>query len=109
MNNRIVYACMIALVAAMLALVLAPSTARAAGVGDPTPPPRGLYVARTEQVIGTNLLSVTLSNGAHAVLKPCRFEDGRNCYWDASIRGNHRGRSLIVMKGHVFKMGHDLM
>lgn len=102
MNNRIVYACLAALVAAMLALVLAPSTARAAEASD-------LYVARTEQVTGTNLLSVTLSNGAHAVLTPCRFEDGRNCYWDASVRGNHRGRSLIVMKGHVFKMGHDLM
>jgi hypothetical protein len=30
----------------------------------------------------------------HIPAKPCKFEDSRNCYWDAGVRGNGKGRSF---------------
>jgi hypothetical protein len=35
----------------------------------------------------------------HTGYKPCVTEDSDGpCYWDASVRGNHEGRSFTVTK-----------
>lgn len=74
---------------------------------DPTPAPAGLHVTHIQPVdsgplAGTGRIIVTLSNERSDVLKPCRVEDGRHCYWDASSRGNGIGRDYIVTRGHRF-------
>lgn len=73
---------------------------------DPTPPP-GLHVTRIVYIdsgpwADTGRMIVTLSNHKSDVLKPCRTEDGRHCYWNAQIRGDGRGDSFIVTRGHRF-------
>lgn len=86
----------------LLALVLsAPTPAHA----DPTPAPRGLYVAYVEPLgpPGSPIF-IELSNGKQDVLTPCKYEDGRHCYWNAGTRGNGKGRSYLVTRGHVFYM-----
>ena len=35
-------------------------------------------------------------------LRPCRYEDSRNCFWDASSRGNGVGNSFIDLNGKVY-------
>lgn len=30
--------------------------------------------------------------------KPCKYEDSKNCVWDAKHRGNGKGRSFICSK-----------
>jgi hypothetical protein len=57
---------------------------------------RVTYVERFR--FGT-LRYVELNDGSTWHLRPCRFEDGRHCYWDAHTRGNHIGRSFIVVRG----------
>lgn len=32
--------------------------------------------------------------GWHIPAKPCKTEDSSNCYWDAGVRGNGKGRSF---------------
>lgn len=33
-------------------------------------------------------------------LNPCLYEDGDNCWWDASTMGNGIGDSFVVIKGN---------
>lgn len=51
--------------------------------------------------IGARRLFVELNNGAAYRLNPCRYEDGRQCYWDADDRGNGVGRSFVAVSGRV--------
>lgn len=44
---------------------------------------------------------IELSNGAAYKLSPCRYEDGRQCYWSGSTMGNRSGRSFVVVAGRV--------
>lgn len=37
-----------------------------------------------------------------AIMPVCPSEDSRNCYWDASARGNHLGVSFIDIGGRVY-------
>jgi hypothetical protein len=39
------------------------------------------------------------------LMKPCKFEDSHNCYWDAKTRGNGRGRSFVDLAGVVYYVG----
>lgn len=34
-------------------------------------------------------------------MTPCKYEDSRNCLWDARHRGNGIGRSFINIRGRV--------
>lgn len=54
-------------------------------------------------------IEVLLSNGATDVLKPCRVEDGRRCYWDADNMGNGQGSSFIVTRGRRHYVNNDLL
>jgi hypothetical protein len=51
--------------------------------------------------IGRRALYVELNNGAAYRLKPCRYEDGRMCYWDAGDRGNGIGSSFVRVSGRI--------
>lgn len=51
--------------------------------------------------IGARKLYVELNNGATYRLNPCRYEDGRNCYWDARTAGNGRGHSFVAVSGRL--------
>lgn len=42
---------------------------------------------------------IELNNGAAFDLVPCKYEDSRNCYWDAKTRGNKTGRSFADIRG----------
>jgi hypothetical protein len=33
---------------------------------------------------------------------PCLTEDDSNCYWDATVRGNHRGHSFVNIEGRYY-------
>lgn len=44
---------------------------------------------------------VTFRDGSRWNFAPCRYEDSRNCHWNAAKRGNHVGRSLVDLRGHV--------
>ncbi|WP_289445418.1 hypothetical protein, partial [Klebsiella pneumoniae] len=52
----------------------------------------------------TGLIIVTLSNNKSDLLRPCRTDDGRHCYWDASQRGNGVGDDFITTRGHTWRM-----
>jgi hypothetical protein len=87
----------------VLPLGATPSTAEAEQTRAP------LHVTHIQPVdsgplAGTGRIIVTLSNQRVDVLTPCRVEDGRHCYWDASSRGNHIGYDWIVTRGHKFRV-----
>lgn len=58
---------------------------------------RVTYVER----VSDRRIFVELNNGAAYRLAPCRYEDGRHCYWDAGTAGNGKGRSFVVVAGRV--------
>lgn len=87
----------VAIIGALIGLWLSPGRAYAA---DPIPGGARDVVALDAGPAGP-AITVHLSNGAADVLRPCKFEDGRHCYWLASERGNGIGRSLIVTRGRV--------
>lgn len=33
-------------------------------------------------------------------IKPCEYEDGEHCYWNAKCMGNGRGDSYVRLNGH---------
>lgn len=88
-----------------LVFLAAPASRAAEPVPNTTP---GLYVSNVIPVSGlvpgseSAKIVVILSNGKVDVLSPCRYEDGRHCYWAASARGNRQGRSFIVTRGRIF-------
>lgn len=45
---------------------------------------------------------VTWSDGKRRVLNPCRYEDGRNCFWQADKVGNKIGDSFVVSRGQIW-------
>lgn len=42
------------------------------------------------------------SDGGTIILTQCAEEDSTNCYWDATKRGNGKGRNFININGHTF-------
>lgn len=38
--------------------------------------------------------------------EPCKFEDSRNCVWDAKHMGNQHGRSFIDRNGKITFVSH---
>lgn len=89
------------LTAAALSAVLAPVAPATAHQLEPAD--RHVETVRVSYVepVGRRALYVELNNGAAYRLKPCRFEDGRMCYWDADDRGNGIGRSFVVVSGRI--------
>lgn len=103
----IAYVVTLLLTAFLLMYCSAPEANATGYRADPTPAPSGLYVKRavpvkTGPMRDKPALWVKLSNGQNRVLTPCRYEDGRKCYWVADVRGNRRGQSFVVMSGHIF-------
>lgn len=42
-------------------------------------------------------LYIELADGSSWMATPCKYEDGRNCWWNAKRRGNHHGRSYLTI------------
>lgn len=42
-----------------------------------------------------------LADGSEWMVTRCPEEDSDNCYWNARIRGNHRGHSFVNIHGHI--------
>lgn len=96
---RVTAALAATLAATAAALVMAPAVAHA----DPVPDaPGGVYLQVVNQAPVGPRVTVTLSNGRTDVLRPCRFEDGRHCYWDGGTRGNGHGDSFVVTGGRRY-------
>lgn len=49
------------------------------------------------------LPAVFMHEGAPVSLPPCPTEDSRNCYWDATERGNGRGKSFYDVDGTAYQ------
>ena len=50
------------------------------------------------------LIALTLTTINELNLPPCKYEDSRNCIWDASKRGNGKGQSFIDIDGKTIKI-----
>lgn len=87
---------------ALSTLALALSTLTLTPVAHAAPSP-DVYVSRVTPLPGA-AIRVTMSDGHRARLTPCRYEDGRRCYWHAPSRGNGRGRSFVVVRGDLFRV-----
>lgn len=37
-----------------------------------------------------------------SILRPCKYEDSENCYWDAGKFGNGVGRTFVHLNHHTF-------
>lgn len=46
------------------------------------------------------ILALVLATLLH--FSPCATEDSRNCTWDASTQGNHRGTSFVDIGGTLY-------
>lgn len=66
--------------------------------------PGGVYVSRISPAPAGPAITVTLSSGKRAQLRPCVYEDGRRCYWIGDTFGNGRGSDFLVMSGTVFRI-----
>lgn len=91
----------VAILGALIGLWISPGRAYAVQLEPADRHVETVRVTYVEPAIGPQDLYVELNNGATYALKPCRFEDGRQCYWDADARGNGVGSSFIVVSGRV--------
>lgn len=95
----------LAVVVAMLAVLLAsPAHAADAGTVRLEPPTRAVAhvkVTSVQQVAGPNI-RIRFNTGSRWSVRPCRHEDGNNCYWDARKHGNGQGRSFVTLKGKTY-------
>lgn len=65
-------------------------------------------VVKTQRVVYAEQqgrrLYVELNNGATYSMRPCRYEDSRNCFWSAGQRGNGVGTSFVDVKGDLIRI-----
>jgi len=59
---------------------------------------RVTYVQQTR----TDRVWIEFNTGSLWSVRPCRFEDSNNCYWDARAHGNGKGRSFVTLKGKTY-------
>lgn len=90
----------LALAGALVGAWLSPGRAYAVQLESADRPVETVRVTYVEPV-GARRLYVELNNGATYRLNPCRYEDGRHCYWDAGTAGNGAGSSFVVVAGRV--------
>lgn len=86
-----------ALVIAIMAALLIPAQAQAA----PAKKVKRSPVVLVQQIGTNNQFAVVLRNGHTWVVPRCKYEDSRNCWWDAGKRGNKRGHSFADLNGRV--------
>lgn len=106
-SNRIA----VAVAAAILGSLTMAVDSHAATPGQVEPAdrsPRTVRVVYVEQAMPGRWM-VELNNGASYRLPGCRFEDSRNCVWDAGTRGNGRGRSFTDVGGELYRIPARLM
>ena len=67
-----------------------------------TSTPNKVYAVAYEH---RNRLQVQFHDMRVVIFKPCKFEDSRNCYWDAGRFGNGQGRSFVDLNGKARYFG----
>lgn len=58
-------------------------------------------VVLVQQVGHNNQYAVVLKSGRTWVVPACKYEDSANCWWDAGVAGNKKGRSFADLNGRV--------
>lgn len=91
----------VAILGGLVGLWISPGRAYAVPIEPADHHVTTLRVTYVEPAVGPQDLYVELNNGATYALKPCRVEDGRQCYWDADARGNGVGRSFVRVSGQL--------
>lgn len=93
---------MISLIAAlaMVGGVAAPASAKAFHVERADHHVKHVKITYWQQ-IRPRRYYVELNNGATYVATPCKYEDSRNCFWDAGNFGNRIGYSFLDLRGHA--------
>lgn len=87
-----------ALIIAIMAALLAPTGQAHAA---PSKKVKRSPVALVQQIGTNNQFAVVLRNGHTWIVPRCKYEDSRNCWWDAGKRGNKRGKSFADLNGRV--------
>jgi hypothetical protein len=59
---------------------------------------RVTYVQQTR----TDRIWIEFNTGSLWSVRPCRTEDGNNCYWDARAHSNGKGRSFVTLRGKTY-------
>lgn len=54
------------------------------------------------QVLTFTGIFFMIVNHNPAYLPPCPTEDSMNCFWDATLQGNHQGQSFVDILGWTF-------
>jgi hypothetical protein len=89
-----------ALVLAFLIGFIGTGLVFAAEVEGPTKTVKTKRVTYAEKVHG--YWFVEFNDGSAHHLKRCRYEDSRNCYWNAGAAGNGKGKSFADLKGTAY-------
>lgn len=93
---------------ALLGLAMAPDAAEAATARTTRlePPVRHVKHVRVTYVAKAraNRVWVEFNTGSLWSVVPCRYEDSNNCYWDASKRGNRKGRDFVTIGGKTYRL-----
>lgn len=59
-------------------------------------------------VLGLVLGLLSPTGSGSLDIRPCRYEDSRNCVWDARHMGNGAGQSFIDIDGQTYRISHRL-
>lgn len=105
----VVLACVIAISVTALVLMVgwfAPASAKAIEITGPVdnyPTEARNPFIWVEHVQGRWHYAERADNSEWMVTR-CRYEDSRNCYWNAKHRGNKRGKSFINLRGEIIRV-----
>lgn len=101
---RLIFAALALALAGSLATLTTPAHAGTGSAVRVEPPVRKVAHVRVTYVQRerTNRLSIEFNTGSLWSVRPCRYEDSKNCYWDARSRGNGKGRSFVTLKGKTY-------
>lgn len=96
----------VAILGALIGLWISPGRAYAGQVEPADRDVKRLSVTYAEPV-DRRAVFVEMNDGSAWMLRPCRSEDARTCYWDARRFGNGVGRSFVVLRGRVVYVNID--
>lgn len=65
------------------------------------------FIAILALAAAASLIQVQSADaGRRSIATVCKYEDSRNCVWDARHRGNGEGRSFINRNGKITFISH---
>ena len=101
---RLVFASIVLALTSTLFALTSPAHAAGGGAVRLEAPTRKVAHVRVTRVVQTptDRIRVRFNTGSLWSVRPCRVEDGNNCYWDARAHGNGKGRSYVVLRGKTY-------